>query len=252
MRHVNQGIHLFGYLPHGQDHDRETEKKIFRYSLIIPCLFLCGFWLVFLTGILLDQEFTVWGIYPLRLKGLRGLLFSPFIHGSLKHLTANSVPFLILSFCLFYFYRSLAYRIFVLLYVLSGLGVWLAAREAWHIGASGLIYGLGSFLFFSGIFRNDVRLLTIALVVVFLYGGMFWGIFLTEASVSWESHLWGAVSGLLLGAIYRRQGPQRIPFAWESEEEEEHEADSIEANSIIDHEATNKNREHCKKKPEDS
>ncbi|MEL7587401.1 MAG: rhomboid family intramembrane serine protease [Prolixibacteraceae bacterium] len=214
-------MRLFNYYPHTRETDAELEKKIFRYSLIIPCLFLFVFWAVFLTEILFQLNLAEWGIYPLRGKGLKGIVFSPFIHSTLSHLAANSIPFLVLSFSLFYFYRKLAYRIFFLLYFLSGLCVWLGGRQAWHIGASGIIYGLGAFLFFSGIFRNDVKLLTIAIIVVFLYGGLFWGIFPIEPSVSWESHLWGMVSGLALSIYYRRQGPQRQHFEWESEADEE-------------------------------
>lgn len=220
---------IFNYYPDRNETDAELEKKIFRYSMIIPCLFLCGFWLTFLAETLLHKDFTRFGIYPLEIQGLKGILFSPFIHASLTHLIANSVPFLILSFSLFYFYRKLAYPIFFLLYFLSGLCVWLGGREAWHIGASGIIYGLGAFLFFSGIFRNDVKLLTIAILVVFLYGGMFWGIFPIEASISWESHLWGTASGLILSLYYKDQGPQRIRYEWEDEKDPDP-ADQLENN----------------------
>lgn len=214
-------MRLFNYYPHRNETDAELEKKIIRYSLVTPCIFLCGFWLVFLAEVLLHKSFAEYGIYPLQVKGLKGIIFSPFIHANLKHLAANSIPFFVLSFALFYFYRNLAYRIFFLLYFLSGLCVWVGGREAWHIGASGIIYGLGAFLFFSGIFRNDVKLLTIAIIVVFLYGGMFWGIFPIEASISWESHLWGTVSGFILSLYYRNQGPRRPRYEWEEEQDED-------------------------------
>jgi len=214
-------MRIFNYYPNRNETDAELEKKIFRYSLIIPCLFLFGFWLSFSVEVLFHKDFTAFGIYPLEGKGLKGILFSPFIHANLKHLTGNSVPFLVLSFSLFYFYRRLAYPIFFLLYFLSGLCVWLGGREAWHIGASGIVYGLGAFLFFSGIFRNDVKLLTIAIIVVFLYGGMFWGIFPIEAAISWESHLWGAASGFILSLFYKGQGPQRTHYEWEDEPDDD-------------------------------
>ncbi|WP_339736723.1 rhomboid family intramembrane serine protease [uncultured Sunxiuqinia sp.] len=215
---------LFNYYPPKHEStDPELEKKIFKHSLVFPSLFLLAFWLVFLVESTLNIEFATYGIYPLKAEGLKGILFSPFIHSGYKHLAANSIPFFVLSLALFYFYRKLAYRIFILVYFLSGLCVWLGGREAWHIGASGVVYGLASFLFFSGIFRNDVKLLTIAIIVVFLYGGMFWGIFPLKPGVSWESHLWGAASGLLLSIYYRNQGPQRPHFEWEDEPEEDDE-----------------------------
>ncbi|MHA7108568.1 rhomboid family intramembrane serine protease [Sunxiuqinia elliptica] len=213
---------LFNYYPSsGDSHDPELEKKIFKHSLVFPTLFLVAFWLVFLVESTLNIELAVYGIFPLKPEGLKGILFSPFIHSGYKHLAANSAPFFVLSLALFYFYRKLAYRIFILIYLLSGLCVWLGGREAWHIGASGAIYGLASFLFFSGIFRNDVKLLTIAIIVVFLYGSMFWGIFPIKPDVSWESHLWGSVSGLLLSIYYRKQGPQRQHYEWEEEADDE-------------------------------
>jgi len=214
---------LFNYYPNENSPDGQTEKKIFRYSMVFPALFVFAFWLVFLFENVLDNDFARFGIFPRTLKGLRGILFSPFLHGSLGHLTANSVPFFVLSVALFYFYRNLAWRIFWLIYLFSGICVWVGAREAWHIGASGLIYGLGAFLFFSGILRNDVKLLTISIIVVFLYGGMFWGMFPIEPGVSWESHLWGAASGFVLSIVYRKQGPQRSRFEWEDEDSEENE-----------------------------
>ena len=93
-------MRLFNYYPHTRETDAELEKKIFRYSLIIPCLFLFVFWAVFLTEILFQLNLAEWGIYPLRGKGLKGIVFSPFIHSTLSHLAANSIPFLVLSFSL--------------------------------------------------------------------------------------------------------------------------------------------------------
>jgi len=217
-------MRLFNYYPAQQGNtDPDLEKKIFKHSMLFPGFFLLAFWLVFAVEQTMDFDFAVLGILPLTVEGLKGILLSPFIHGDLGHISANSIPFFILSLALFYFYRKLAYRIFFLVYLLSGLCVWLGGRDAWHIGASGIIYGLGSFLFFSGIFRNDVRLLTISIIVVFLYGGMFWGMFPIEPGISWESHLWGAASGFILSIFYRNQGPQRIKYEWEDELNDENE-----------------------------
>ena len=169
----------------------------------------------------LDLNLSSFGILPLHWEGLPGIIFSPFIHGSYDHLISNSVPFLILMFTLLYFYRRLAYRIFFLIYILSGICVWLGGRESWHIGASGIVYGLASFLFFSGVFRKDANLLNIGIIVVFLYGSMFWGIFPLNPEISWESHLWGSVSGLLMAWYYRHQGPARPSTSWDNEPDDE-------------------------------
>ena len=137
---------------------------------------------------------------------------------------SNSIPFFILLFMLIYFYRRISYQIFFLLYFLSGLSVWLAGREAWHIGASGVVYAMAAFHFVSGIIRNDVRLLTLSVVVVFLYGGLIWGIFPIDPEISWEGHLWGAVSGVVLAIYYRKYTIRRDKFEWEEEEETSNES----------------------------
>lgn len=219
---------IFDYYPRKHDaFDKDTDKKIFKYSLLIPVLIVGLFWLVKVAENVLNLDLTTFGIYPLHTKGLPGIIFSPFIHSSYDHLLSNSLPFLILTFALLYFYRNLAYRIFLLIYLLSGICVWLGGRESWHIGASGIVYGLASFLFFSGVFRKDANLLTIGIIVVFLYGSMFWGIFPLKPEISWESHLWGAASGLMLAFYYRHQGPVRPIASWENEPEDD-DTDEIE------------------------
>jgi len=164
-------------------------------------------WLVRFFEIEFHFDFSPWGIFPLTLKGLRGILFSPLIHANFEHLVANTFPLFILTFSLFFFYRKSAYSILILIYLFSGLFVWIAGREALHIGASGIIYGLAAFLFMSGILSYNVRLLTISMIVALLYGGLLWGIFPIKPEISWESHLWGGVSGLGLALLYRKQAP---------------------------------------------
>jgi membrane associated rhomboid family serine protease len=220
---------IYSYYPHNSSaEDDELEKKIFRHSLLFPALFVGLLWLVKLVEIGLGLSFVKGGVFPHHLKGLHGILTSPFIHSGFSHLVSNSVPFFILLFVLVYFYRSFSYRIFWQIYLLSGICVWIFGREAWHIGASGVVYGLAAFHFVSGIIRNDVRLLTISVVVVFLYGGMVWGMFPINPDVSWESHLWGAVSGVLLALYYRKYNIRRNQFDWEEDEDEE----EVEENSL--------------------
>jgi len=213
---------IFDYYPRNSEPvDKETEKKIFKYSLLIPVAIVIIFWIVRIVENVYNLDFSEWGILPLAAEGLPGILLSPFIHGSYEHLLSNTLPFLLLMFSLLYFYRRLAYRIFFLIYILSGICVWLGGRESWHIGASGIIYGLASFLFFSGALRKDLNLLTVSIIVIFLYGSMFWGIFPIKPEISWESHLWGSVSGLVLAVYYRHQGPVRHAASWEGEPEED-------------------------------
>jgi len=197
----------------------EYEKKKFIHSLVFPLFFLLVIWMIKIIEVSLDLNFATWGIYPLKLKGIKGILLSPLVHANFRHLLDNSLPLLILGVAIFYFYSKVAYRVFFLTYIMVGIWVWFGGREAYHIGASGLIYGFASFLFFSGILLGEVRLLAISLLVVFLYGSMVWGIFPIKEGISWESHMLGAIAGLILSFYYRKQGPQRIEYDWEEEED---------------------------------
>jgi membrane associated rhomboid family serine protease len=196
-------------------------KKMFL-AMIIPGIFIALMWLVKITEVLLEINLSGFGIYPLTVKGLAGIVFSPFIHSDFNHLFNNSLPLFFLATALFYFYSEVALKVFSWSYFLTGLLVWLAGREAWHIGASGLVYGLASFLFFSGILRRHFRLIALSLLIVFLYGSMVWGIFPgIYKNVSWESHMLGFFSGVVLALWYRLEGPQRPVYKWMDEEEAE-------------------------------
>jgi Uncharacterized membrane protein (homolog of Drosophila rhomboid) len=205
--------------------DIEKEGAFYRrkllLSMIIPGIFVFLMWLVKIVEVLFDIDLTRFGIYPLTVQGLPGILLSPFIHADFTHLFSNSVPLFFLSLALFYFYSEVALKVLIWTYFLTGLLVWIAGREAWHIGASGVIYGLASFLFFSGIIRRYFRLIALSLLIVFLYGSMVWGLFPgVYKNVSWESHMLGFFSGLALSVWYRNQGPQRPVYEWMEEEEE--------------------------------
>jgi membrane associated rhomboid family serine protease len=204
----------------------EREDAFFRkkmlLAMVIPGIFIVLMWLVKITELLLETDLAGWGIYPLTLKGLAGIIFSPLIHSDFNHLFNNSLPFFFLATALFYFYSEVAVKIFLWTWVLTGLFVWLAGREAWHIGASGLVYGLASFLFFSGIIRKHFRLIALSLLIVFLYGSMVWGLFPgVYKNVSWESHMLGFFSGVVLALWFRNEGPQLPVYEWLDEEETE-------------------------------
>ena len=185
----------------------QLDKRILGHSVFVSTMLAAVLWLVKLFEIEFGFDFSILGILPRELTGLRGIIFSPLIHSNIEHLAANSLPFLVLNFSLFFFYRKSAYAIFTLIYVFSGVFVWIGGREALHIGASGVIYGLVAFLFLSGVISHNIRLLTISLIVIFLYGGMFWGIFPVKPEISWESHLWGGLSGFVLAWLYRKSAP---------------------------------------------
>ena len=204
--------------------DIKTEGAFYRkkllLSVIIPGIFIFIMWLVKIIEVLFEIDLSGFGIYPLTAKGLPGILFSPFIHADFNHLFNNSLPLFFLSVALFYFYSEVALKVFIWTFFLTGLLVWIAGREAWHIGASGLLYGIASFLFFSGIIRRYFRLIALSLLIVFLYGSMIWGLFPgIYKNVSWESHMLGFFSGVVLAVWYRKEGPQRPVYEWKEEDE---------------------------------
>jgi membrane associated rhomboid family serine protease len=187
-------------------------------------------WMVKISELVLGIEFFEYGIMPVSLHGLTGIITAPLIHSSFGHLIANSVPLLILSTGIIYFYRDIAYKVLLLIYLISGFWVWLFARHAYHIGASGLVYGFASFLFFSGIIRKDNRMAAISFIVVFLYGSMVWGVFPIIPQISWESHLMGALVGAIIAVYYRKEGPQPVRYEWEDEDVEDLNEDNSPAN----------------------
>ncbi len=198
-----------------------NEKKIFYHSLIFPSLLLFLIWFIKFSEVALELNFASFGVFPHNWHGLLGIFTSPLIHADWKHLADNSIPVFLLSLAIFYFYREISYKIFFLTYFITGLLVWIAGREAYHIGASGLVYGFASFLFVSGILRKNRNLLAISLLVTFLYGGLIWGLLPYDYHVSWESHLMGALTGIALAFYYRDIGPERERYSWEDEEDEE-------------------------------
>jgi membrane associated rhomboid family serine protease len=181
-----------------------NEKHKLIHSLLFPVTFLVIIWLVWIVFNLLGYDMSVLGIKPLKLSGLPGIILSPFGHGGFGHLFANSTSFLVLAVFLFYFYRLIAYKVFFINWVISGSLLWLGGRESIHIGVSGLVYGLAFFLAFSGFFRKDRALSIISFIVVFLYGSMIWGMVPQNGNISWEGHLFGAISGISLAWHFRK------------------------------------------------
>ncbi len=200
----------------------EVEKVRLYRSFFYPALFVITLWLVRFADMVFGLGLNEYGLYPLQAKGITGIFTSPFLHADLAHLFANSVPLLILGAFLFYFYKELAWKVLFWLIIITGVWVWAFARGgAPHIGASGVIYGLASFLIFSGIIRRESSLMVLTLLVTFLYGGLIWGIFpqfYPNKPVSWESHGMGFLAGVVIALFYRNQGPQRKRYEWEDDD----------------------------------
>ena len=194
---------------------KRKNLKSLKFSAII----LIIIWSVKIFEIVFDYDFTEYGVLPRNFSGLIGILFSPLIHSDVNHLLSNSLPVIILCLLIFNFYSQIAKKIFIYLYFISGLWLWCIGRESFHIGASGLIYAMASFLFFSGILRKNSQLSAVALLVIFIYGGLFWGLFPIHKNVSWEGHLTGFIAGVLVSFICRKDGPKRKKYNWEIEED---------------------------------
>ena len=200
-----------------------AEKKRFLYSLVLPVTFVIFCLLLWLLGLTFDTKLSTFGIYPRSFDSLYGIVTHVFIHANWGHLFNNSVSFLVLSTCLFYFYRDVAYKIFLLIWLLEGILLWFLGREGYHVGASGLVYGLAFFLFWSGIFKKMKQLIAISLLVAFLYGNLIWGIFPMKINdpTSWEGHLSGAAAGFLLAVLFRNKGPMPELHHWSEDDENE-------------------------------
>jgi membrane associated rhomboid family serine protease len=179
--------------------------------------------LVMLVQTLTGNAFFDYGIFPRTLSGLKGIAFAPFIHSDWGHFISNAVPLLLLGFGVFYYFSDTAYRVFFWIFLATGLWVWVSARASYHVGSSGIVYGLSTFLVVSALIKRNTHLLFFSLLVIFLYGSMIWGIFPIDPKISWESHLMGALAGILLALRYRNKGVEREAPQWEDEPEEESE-----------------------------
>ena len=211
--------------PHNESDENILRRKLLL-SILIPGIFIILMWLVKVSELLFEIDFSQFGIYPLTLKGIPGIFLSPLIHDDFEHLFNNTIPLFFLSSFVFYFYSEVALKVFFRTYFLTGLLVWVFGRAAWHIGASGLVYGFATFLFFSGIIRRHLGLIALSLLVVFLYGSMIWGMVpLFYKNVSWESHMLGAFAGIILSIWHRNEGPQKPVYEWLEEEELSEKAD---------------------------
>ena len=199
----------------------DEEKPKIRISLLIATTFITILWIIRLFEVYTQIDLSTYGIYPRKISGLIGIFTAPLIHSDFSHIFSNTLSLYILTFFIFYFYLRASIKVFFIIYIFHGLFVWIFAREAYHIGASGLVYGFAGFLFFMGLLRKDTRSIAVSLLVTFLYGGIVWGILPTDPKVSYEAHLSGALVGILCAFIFRKSDPLPVKYEWEEEEEEE-------------------------------
>lgn len=200
----------------------------FKFSpsvIVVPVLMVLTIWLVFWFQVRVFYGIKYYGIEPLTFSGLKGVLFSPFLHSNISHLYNNTIPLFVLSAALFYFYRNVSWKVIIYGILISGLITWFIGRQGNHIGASGLIYVLVSFIFFKGVLAKHYRLIALSLLVVFLYGSMIWYVFPVKDNMSWEGHLSGMITGFLFAVFFRKQIAKPETYVWEqpdyNEEEDE-------------------------------
>ena len=193
-------------------------------NAVIPAFIIVGLmWLIYIVDYILPINLYEWGVQAQTWKGLRGVFFMPLIHApeNIKHIFNNSLPTFLLLTALFYSYKEVAWKVFVSAWVLTGVFVWIFAisSSGYHIGMSGIIYALAGFLFTSGVIRKFLPLQAISMFVAFMYGGMIWGIFPMEEKISWEGHLMGLITGIILAFYYKKLGPTSPKYRYEIEKE---------------------------------
>ena len=197
-----------------------NSQEEFKYSTGVvgyPIAFVMLIWVIFWFEVRFNYSFNNYGVYPRTFEGLRGILFSPFIHSDIEHLYHNSIPLFVLSSALFYFYRNISWKVLGYGILLSGFLTWCIGRTSFHIGASGLIYVLISFVFFKGIISKNFNLMALSLIVVFIYGSTIWYIFPIKENMSWEGHLSGFLVGILLAFVFKKNIPANKTYSWQNE-----------------------------------
>jgi membrane associated rhomboid family serine protease len=216
------------------DHDR---RRVFT-ALLPSAIAVAIMWVVLGFDLVYRLDLARFGVFPRTLLGLRGIALAPFLHGSVDHLMSNSVPLLILGWFTVYFYPKVSGRVVLVSWIATGLWVWAMGRESHHIGASGIVYALAGFVFFSGLIRRRIALMAVSLIVVFLYGSMWWGILPIQQGVSWESHLFGGLVGSVMAWFYRKVPPAHVPPPREDEPDEEDEEATIPGSDPGDEQAS--------------
>lgn len=189
----------------------ERSGSLFE-SLIFPLIFVALMWLFAIIEHLFGMDMFWWGTYPRSIQGIKGIFLSPLLHSGFKHLLSNSVPFMVSGTFIVYFFRNVAFKVYGWMYFLTGVLVWMFARNmtdsghpVYHIGASGVVYAMVAFILFSGFFVRNRLSIVLSLVMVLLYSGMIQGILPNQEGISWESHLLGAVIGALVASFYKKE-----------------------------------------------
>jgi membrane associated rhomboid family serine protease len=207
--------------PNQQETTKELERELFLHAILKSVIIVAILWVIFLANDIFGLNWNEHGLLPRDLKGLSGIFTMPFLHGDMKHLFSNSIPLFVLLFSIFYFFYSKSALILAMTYFMSGLLTWVLGTEGVHIGASGIVYALTFFLVTISILKQETKLMAYSLIIIFLYGSIVWGFFpqlFPDKHISWEGHLAGAITGIVLAFFYRNEGPVKKVY-FEDEEE---------------------------------
>ena len=210
--------------------EREIEKRKFFLAVAKSLIIVAVLWVVFLMNVTFALNWNEWGMSPRTLKGLWGIMTMHFLHADFEHLISNSLPLLFLGFGIFYYFSQKGTLIVLMNLLCTGILIWVFGRLGIHIGASGLVYALSFFLVTISLIKMESTMLAYTLVIIFLYGSLVWGFFpqlFPDKHISWEGHLAGAISGILLAFFYRHEGPQRKIY-FEDEEEDDDDFEDFE------------------------
>lgn len=180
---------------------------MFNIRYIVPTLYCLAVIIVYMFETVDNSIKETFAILPRDPAHLKGIFTSVFIHDGLEHLSSNFIPLVMCMYGLFYFYRGIAMKVTVLTHLVSGLLVWLFARNAYHMGASGMIYSQIFFVLVSALIKRNKQLTVFAFIILVFQGGLMWGLMPQDNGISWESHLYGALTGAALAFIFRHQGP---------------------------------------------
>ena len=212
---------------------KQEEKRDILIAIACPLAFVALLWVIYFIDSVVEFDLTLLGIHPLDVKSLTGILTAPLIHLDFDHISGNSLSFFVIGFGLYFLYKRRSIPIFLFIYFTSGLWGWFFAKSGYHIGASGLVYGMFFFLITSAIIKREKRTTAFALLITFLYGAIIWGffpVFFPGKNISWELHTTGAIAGIVAAFYFRKDGPQKEILQDDEEDEEEDEEDEEEEN----------------------
>ena len=165
-------------------------------------VFTALLWAIEVVDAAMDNKLDQYGVQPRSDEGLLGILFAPLLHGGWDHLSANSGPLLVLGFLTLAsgLLRGLAAT--AVIWVVGGVGVWLVAgSNTNHIGASGLVFGFLVYVVVRGIVNRKLWEIVVGVVVLFIYGGVLWGVLPGQPGISWQGHLFGAIGGAIAAVV---------------------------------------------------